>query len=317
MLRLLGNVTYETESATDKMTQRIEDSNKAIKELVSSASTLSKAFKEQAENGRLSEKTILDIVDAGYAACLQIDKETGAVRLDVEAYRQLEKAKIDEQIASLKLDRAALQKQIDEETEKIKGLAIATTYSARATSLLNEAQANKTGYEEMMANIDAETAALEEYAAAIDKIIKGTYNPSGSGSGGSKTNFSDIWSKMYGEADYLWKKGEMTAQAYWDGWRETNEKLSKQYGDAYKQEYQSRDLTWQKSGYDAEKQALEESLKYKLIKSEEYWNELNKLTEKYYSNSLQYDNMMKENISSYVDAFKSELEDRIKVVDFL
>lgn len=73
--------------------------------LTSSVSVLADALKEQEAQGRLSEATARALAEAGYAAALATDAETGAVTLNKAAYIELATAKINEQIASLETQR--------------------------------------------------------------------------------------------------------------------------------------------------------------------------------------------------------------------
>lgn len=71
------------------------------KEIESSASTMSSAFKEVNDNGYLSLGTMMNLIDSGYAKCIELDKETGLLTLNARAYKDLAEAEIDEQIATL------------------------------------------------------------------------------------------------------------------------------------------------------------------------------------------------------------------------
>lgn len=79
-----------------------EDITSATKNLESSASTMSSAFKEVRDNGYLSLSTAVNLIDSGYANCVMLDKETNKLTLNATAYKQLAKQKINDQIASLK-----------------------------------------------------------------------------------------------------------------------------------------------------------------------------------------------------------------------
>lgn len=78
-----------------------EDLSKSANELLDSMNKVAKAYNEQETNGGLSYNTAMSLVDAGYAACLQLDEETGKVKLNAEAYKELAKAKIAAQIAEI------------------------------------------------------------------------------------------------------------------------------------------------------------------------------------------------------------------------
>lgn len=63
--------------AAEEQAKSLKELEKTSRDLAASADTLGKALKEQAEDGDLSLKTALDLIDAGYGAALVIDTETG------------------------------------------------------------------------------------------------------------------------------------------------------------------------------------------------------------------------------------------------
>ena len=73
------------EAALSLAPQALKDLREVTDDLVESAKTLSSAFGEQIENGRLSADTILSLIDAGYASVLSFDAETGAVKINAQA----------------------------------------------------------------------------------------------------------------------------------------------------------------------------------------------------------------------------------------
>lgn len=96
-----GSTVSNLAKDMDKATATEEELAKSTRTLISETETLSSAFAEQKENGSLSLDTTLKLIEAGYGAALAVDAETGAVRLDAEAYATLAKQKIDEQIAGI------------------------------------------------------------------------------------------------------------------------------------------------------------------------------------------------------------------------
>ena len=134
----------------------------AVKALSSELKTLESAFAEQAKAGELSLDTMLKVIDAGYAAALSVDKETGAVYLNEAAYLALANAKLAEQ-------RATLQTAVREAT------ALATRLEGEAAALAADGyrELAYAKYAEMaaskaeMAGIEAALAALENAAARV------------------------------------------------------------------------------------------------------------------------------------------------------
>ena len=98
-----------TETTTKETKENAEIKNNNIKtteELADSTSTLVKnlnelasAYAEQGKNGSVSYDTMLKLIDAGYTQCISLDNETGKIKLNTEAYKELAKAKLASQIA--------------------------------------------------------------------------------------------------------------------------------------------------------------------------------------------------------------------------
>ena len=155
----------------------------AVEKLSSSFKTLSNAFKEQAENGSLSIDTILDVIDAGYAAALSIDKETGAVRLNTQVYIALAKAKIQEQIASLQSRRAEIVAELTAEAKAAGAAAMAHLELAIASN-------------ESIKGLDSAIAALTALNNSdLSTITSGLYGV-GSAASSVKSQLSSLLSGM-------------------------------------------------------------------------------------------------------------------------
>lgn len=98
-----------TETTTKKTEENAETKNTNIKtteELADSTSTLVKnlnelasAYAEQGKNGNISYDTMLKLIDAGYTQCISLDNETGKIKLNTQAYKELAKEKLASQIA--------------------------------------------------------------------------------------------------------------------------------------------------------------------------------------------------------------------------
>ncbi|MCL2080231.1 MAG: phage tail tape measure protein [Oscillospiraceae bacterium] len=122
------------------------------KELYSEINILSSAFKEQADSGELSFETILKLIDAGYASAIAIDKQTGAVYINEEAYRALIGAKLEDQRVTMQSEANALK--------------------AQAMRLEREAAANlQEGYEELSKARIADAAAAMAEATGIEAAL--------------------------------------------------------------------------------------------------------------------------------------------------
>lgn len=87
-----GNDNVRT---VEDISETAKSASENVHTLASEAKNLSAALEEQAENGKISVETALDLIDKGYSQILQIDKETNAIRINAQAYRDLMQAKID------------------------------------------------------------------------------------------------------------------------------------------------------------------------------------------------------------------------------
>lgn len=98
-----------TETATKKTEENTETKNNNIKtteeltdstaDLIKNLNELASAYAEQGKNGNISYDTMLKLIDAGYTQCISLDNETGKIKLNTEAYKELAKAKLASQIA--------------------------------------------------------------------------------------------------------------------------------------------------------------------------------------------------------------------------
>lgn len=103
---LLAAATETTTKKTEENTETKNNNIKTTEELADSTSTLVKnlnelasAYAEQGKNGNISYDTMLKLIDAWYTQCISLDNETGKIKLNTEAYKELAKAKLASQIA--------------------------------------------------------------------------------------------------------------------------------------------------------------------------------------------------------------------------
>lgn len=98
-----------TETTTKKTEENTEIKNNNIKtteeltdstaDLIKNLNELASAYAEQGKNGNISYDTMLKLIDAGYTQCISLDNETGKIKLNTQAYKELAKAKLASQIA--------------------------------------------------------------------------------------------------------------------------------------------------------------------------------------------------------------------------
>jgi hypothetical protein len=142
---------------------------KSTTELNTSMHSLSDAFAEQEKNGRLSLDTTLKLIEAGYATAISIDAESGAVRLNRDAYIELVKAKIEEQIQTAKQTRETVIDNLRKESFAV--FDVTNAYYALAVAKIKSSQSD-------LASVDTTIAALEAAKANIGKVTSGTYSSS-------------------------------------------------------------------------------------------------------------------------------------------
>lgn len=124
---------------SQQLAETYEELTKATSKLESEISSLATALTEQENNGSIALKTQLELIDAGYAAALAYDEETGACKLNEEAVQALVEAKIRERIASLEAARASLVEHLKAEAQAALTAAGAFLELAKAKNVANEA----------------------------------------------------------------------------------------------------------------------------------------------------------------------------------
>ena len=196
-----------------------EELSKSFKGLLSNINLLNNAFEEQAKNGELSINTIMSLVDAGYAAALSIDAETGAVTLNQDAYYRLIKVKLEEQRASAQAAlRDAQIRAMNAETEAAyalaNGLARVAIEQTKVASLANAE----------VAGIEASLAAMDQAMANLSKSSSLPIGGGGSGGGGGGSKAKEktqaeldleAYKKAYADISELRKNDELTAMEYY------------------------------------------------------------------------------------------------------
>lgn len=152
-----------------ELTSGLEDLSDETQSLVSEMDTLTGALQEQQEAGSLSLNTALDLIDAGYAAALSINEETGAVTLNKDAYIAIAAAKLDEQIASLQTQQTSVQTAI-----QLKQEAMAVLTDAWAYAELKAARDELEGLEGQSKAYQAQIAALQKLKDSLGNVTVAT-----------------------------------------------------------------------------------------------------------------------------------------------
>jgi len=170
--------TQDTTATLEELTKASKEVTGVTEALAGAQDNLSAALKEQQEKGSLALDTTLDLIDAGYAAALSIDEETGAITLNKDAYIAITKAKIEEQITTLEAQQASVNAAIDLRKEAYQATETAVGYlelararrAAKAEASdkeLNDLKAQSAAYDAQIASLKAAQKSLGSYSGAV------------------------------------------------------------------------------------------------------------------------------------------------------
>lgn len=203
------------------LTEKTEEQQEAEGYLTQAEDLLSRALEEQNENKSLSLGTTLSLIDAGYAAAITIDQETGAVTLNKDAYVAITQAKIDDQIASLETQRVSVQNAIAMRDEALMATDLGKSYYSAA-----EARKALEGQE---ASYDAQIAALNQLKKTIGSVTVATTSSARRSTSASRQAASaskkvktqaekdlEQFRDMTSELDHLRKMDEISEEEYYD-----------------------------------------------------------------------------------------------------
>ena len=211
--------TKESEAAAEKAEAQAEaqemqsasagNLTDTTKTLASTVDTLAAALKEQANAGTLSLDTALELIDAGYAAALAIDTETGKITVNKDAYVALAQAKVDEQIAALEATRASENARLVQMQE-----AEAVVDNAEAHLRLAEARA---AAEDKVKSYDSQIATLKQLRSTIGKTSATVTASAGAGKKAATQAEKDLetYKDIRDELDHLLNMGQVTEEAYY------------------------------------------------------------------------------------------------------
>lgn len=90
----------------DNTSKKGGEFNNVLKTFSSNISTAASAYKEMAKNGTLSASSLESLLSLGdeYIRCIKI--ENGQIKINVEAFKELSKAKLEDELATVKLAEA-------------------------------------------------------------------------------------------------------------------------------------------------------------------------------------------------------------------
>ena len=209
-------------AAQEDVRASCEELATASKELSGAQDNLSKALEEQQEKGSLSLNTILGLIDAGYAAALAIDAETGAVTLNKDAYIAIAQAKIEAQIQTLEAERASIAAAIAMREEAMAATDASVGYleKARAARAAKAAEENLdlknqlTSYDAQIAALKASKNALSSYTGAVATHARTTSTASKQVKTQAEQDLA-TYKDIKATLDYQKAMGELEEKAYY------------------------------------------------------------------------------------------------------
>ncbi len=172
-----GETTEDTEKKTANLANTYEENKEAAEKLTNSLKKVNSAYLEQKENGKLSYDTIMSLVEAGYASCLQIDEETNSVRLNTEAYKKLAQAKLEARMTDLRTDIADIEAEYNVKiseyshsgTGSLYGEQIAASINRQKDAATAEAKAELAALQDLYDNMDSYVTAEKKSASSAKK----------------------------------------------------------------------------------------------------------------------------------------------------
>lgn len=221
-LKGLSGSAEETADVMANLSERSKELSNASAELSESQDNLSAALDEQQEKGSLSLNTILGLIDAGYAAALAIDAETGAVALNKDAYIAIAQSKIEAQIQTLEAERASIAAAIAMREEAMAATDASVGYleKARAARAAKAAEENLdlknqlTSYDAQIAALKASKNALSSYTGAVATHARTTSTASKQVKTQAEQDLA-TYKDIKATLDYQKAMGELEEKAYY------------------------------------------------------------------------------------------------------
>lgn len=332
----LENETQSTEESTDAA----EDAANALNELAAAQSEardstssladgvkmLDQALREQNSSGTLSLDTMLDIIDAGYAAALSIDTETGAVTLNREAYIEHAQSLMEDRIAELEAAKEDIigslelkQVAVDALTSSNYDLAVSYYEAADAErkAMVEEGAAQVASYDAQIAALRALQSQVGSYTGAVNNSSRTASRAARSTSTASKKVKTqaeqdlETYKNLMAELDHQRNMDEVNEEAYYKQLQSlrdkylTDEANLSEYRKVTEELYKySKELAEEAAeATQAEYESLMAELEYQRnmdrISEEDYYRELGNLRDQYLTDDGSIDEYRKITESIY------------------
>lgn len=286
--------TQDTIKTLEELTAANEELEKTTKTLAGAQDNLSAALKEQQEKGSLALDTTLDLIDAGYAAALSIDEETGAITLSKDAYIAITKAKIEEQITTLEAQQASVNAAIDLRKEAYQATETAVGYlelararrAAKAEASdkeLNDLKAQSAAYDAQIASLKAAQKSLGSYSGAVASSARA----SSSASKKVKTQAEkdlEAFKGIQAQLKHSLAMGEVTSKEYYTALHDAQQQYLNDPANLEASRRIDEEIHKYNEGletYQRLRSELEHELKVGAVNEEEYYRRLAKLRDDY------------------------------------
>ena len=286
--------TQDTTATLEELTKASKEVTGVTEALAGAQDNLSAALKEQQEKGSLSLDTTLDLIDAGYAAALSIDEETGAITLNKDAYIAITKAKIEEQITTLEAQQASVNAAIDLRKEAYQATETAVGYlelararrAAKAEASdkeLNDLKAQSAAYDAQIASLKAAQKSLGSYSGAVASSAR----VSSSASRKVKTQAEqdlEAFKGIQAELKHSLDMGEITNREYYTALHDAQQQYLNDPANLEASRRIDEEIHKYNEGletYQRLRGELEHELKVGAVNEEEYYRRLAKLRDDY------------------------------------
>lgn len=321
------DLTGATEDAADGLNELAKaqsEAREATGSLADGVQMLDQALREQSESGTLSLDTALKLIDAGYAAALSFDAETGAIHVNREAYIALAQSQMEQRISELESAMTEAIASLNLKKEAADALTSSNYDLAISYYKVAEADAGQ------IAGYDAQIAALKTLQSQVGSYT-GTVNTSSistsraasraasstaSASKKVKTQAEkdlETYKNLMAELDHQRNMDEISEEAYYKQlqslrdqylgdkaniaeYRKVTEELYK-----YNKELAERSAKATQDEYQSMLAELEYQRNMDRISEEDYYKELGSLRDQYLTNDDSLDEYRKitESIYSY------------------
>lgn len=309
-IKNLNGSTKELTDSTTDLNDEIQDNasaldglNKSYNDVISSVTGLASAVDEQNKYGEISFSTYQKLISSGYGLATSQDSQTGAIKLNINALKDLALAQISAIKNQMELDTVLLRSQANFANNIHKGYSYALKEMERARETERAIAEKKKSWQ-------LQIQSLERLANSIKQgDYSGNYGKSYSGSTSSSTATSATKTKTKTAAEIA--KENYEKELSYQKWRldmgQISEKIYLSKISELRKKYSKMDIdTYRKSQLE-EKQLKDKLIADKANKAKQAYQELNQIKKDGYQADL--DNAKKVR-DARIKAIDDEIEAR-------